>query len=156
MIKTVEYNLEYREKGEKKYKTFTIDFISNGVIKRYDKLINEINEFSKQNDERQNLLLEIVGLRSDKPEMYKELIKAKKERVDEIEKFMQGYTSNGHFERRFEILKTILQDNGVTEEKFMTFDFWENCVDANSMIELMTNAIWKDLQSDKKKVQEIA
>jgi len=152
MIKSVDFNLEYREKGERKNKMLTIDFISNGVIKRYDKLMGEINEISQKSDERQELLIDIVNLRMEKPEGWKDLQKDKKNKVDEIETLIKSFHNNGHFERRFEIIKTILEDNGIKDDKFLTFDFWENSVDASSMIEFINMSIWKDLQSDKKKV----
>ena len=151
MIKSVDFNLEYREKGEKKNKIITIDFISNGVIKRYDKLMGEVNEVSQKNDERQELLIEIVNLRIDKPEGWKDLQKEKKKKVEEIENFIKSFNENGHFERRFEIIKTVLEDNGIKDEKLLTFDFWENCVDANTMIEFISASIWKDLADNKKK-----
>jgi hypothetical protein len=93
---------------------------------------------------------EIRILKETKPEDFNVSIKVFKEEINKLEDLIRASKSNNLIERRFELLKDILEDNGYSEDAdLMSWKFWNNSVNPHDINELLELAIWKDI--DKKK-----
>lgn len=148
MRKVIDYVLEYREEGLDCSASLSIDFISNYVIREYNEIMAVVYEVKKDWHE---FLLKIEvrkKLYSDDAEKEKiELIE--KEIVDLSEKLKKSGEGD-FFKRRLELIKKILKDNGIEDEKFYSFEFWDQCVSPDVLLEFLDTVVWKDM--DKKKV----
>jgi len=144
------YTIEYREEGEHKEVEIEIDFISNRVMKDFSDLIvmGNVAEAAYNRISDINSILAGEKLTEEQKEQYKQ------ESVRCVDKVME-FNDNGYFVKRFEILKRILIDNGYkNDEKLMSLDFWENCVDPKDQLKFMTLAIYKDVDQKKKLFQQ--
>jgi hypothetical protein len=93
---------------------------------------------------------EIRILKETKPEDFNMSIKVFKEEINKLEDLIRASKSSNLIERRFELLKDILEDNGYSEDAdLMSWKFWNNSVNPHDINELLELAIWKDI--DKKK-----
>lgn len=149
MRKKINYTIEYREEGEDKEIVIAIDFISNRVLKDFSNLVVLADEAQKAHNRISDISTIIAG--EDLPDDKREKLKTEsKECIDKIMEF----NDNGYFEKRFEILQRILIDNGYKEDnKIMSFDFWEDCVEPSEYLKFMTLAIYKDVENKKKQQQ---
>lgn len=146
MRKKINYTIEYREEGEQKEVELEIDFISNRVMKDFSDLILLGNEA----EEAYGRISDINTTMAGEELADEEKEELKKESARCVEKIME-FNDNGYFEKRFEILKRILVDNGYkNDDKMMSLDFWENCVEPRDQLKFMTLAIYKDVDQKKK------
>lgn len=149
MRKVIDYVLEYREGGEAGSVSLSIDFISNAMIKEYNEILQIVHQVRIDWYKFQEKLAVRKELQED--------LEKNKDRIDFLEKEIVSLgdklKSNGEtdfFERRFRLIKKILLRNSIPEtDKLMDFDFWDECVDPNVLIDFLDEVIWKDI--DKKK-----
>jgi hypothetical protein len=142
MRKKIEYNLEYREDGEKKFFLFVIDFVCNWCIKEFNAVMAMAFDIQNKWDRISNINSIIASENGNKKKL--------KEEEQECLDYIIKYKDMDIVERRFAILKQILIDNGYKQEQFLNFDFWDRCVDPSTIIEFLGACIWKDI--DKKKL----
>jgi hypothetical protein len=146
MRKPIDYTVEYREEGVQDEIEVRIDFISNRVMKDFSDLMVLANEAETAHSRISDIATIISG---------EDLTEEKKAELREesnncIDKIME-FNDNGYFTKRFEILKRILVDNGYKEnERLMSLDFWEECVDPAELLKFMYLAIYKDVDKKKK------
>jgi len=149
MSKEITCVLPYREKGKEKALEIKIDFVSNWVIREFNNIMQIVYETQKSWNAVILKSTEIKYLQEEKPEGYidrvENLYKDMKELTDKI----SDIGETGILERRFEVIKTILEDNGVTDERLLSFDFWDRNVEPDSVIDFLEQVAWKDI--DKKK-----
>lgn len=150
MRKKISYLLEYREDGEHKEIDIEIDFISNRVIKDYSDLILLAGEVEKAH----NRISDIYTILASEKLTDKEIEDYKKEEENCLATILK-FNDNGYFEKRFEILKRILIDNGYkNDKKLMSFDFWDESVDPFNLLEFMSKSVYKDIDNKKKLLKE--
>jgi hypothetical protein len=150
MIKKVEYDLNYRIKGKKSTKKIEIDFVPNQRHEDYSKIQQEMFDIRAAWMNIQAIEEEIRILKETKPEDFNMSIKVFKEEINKLEDLIRASKSSNLIERRFELLKDILEDNGYSEDAdLMSWKFWNNSVNPHDINELLELCIWKDI--DKKK-----
>jgi len=151
MIKKIEYDLNYRIKGKKFTKKIEIDFVPNQRHEDYALIQKEMFEVRAKWANIQMLEQEIQLLKDSRPEDFKTSIKVFKEEIESLEDYIRNSKVNNLIERRFELLKEILEDNGYADDAdLMGWKFWNNSVNPHDINELLELCIWKDI--DKKKV----
>lgn len=150
MSKTLNFELEYREKGEKKVLPLAIDFVSNWCVDEFSAISACAAVVKSRWNKISDLTTEIAGLQIERPDGYKEQVRERKEQIDALTKSILEYSNGSFFTRRFELVKTIIEDNGVKDEKFLSADFWNKSVEPDVLIKFLDAAIYKDI--DKKKV----
>lgn len=151
MRKKVEYDLEYRVGGEKKTKKIVIDFVPNKRHEDFALLQSEIYEVQVKWNNIRLLQQEVELLILEKPQDFMENIDKFKTEIETLSKDIKTISDGSLLKRRFELLQSILIDNGYSEDKdLMSWFFWDEHVDPSTINELLTLAIYKDI--DKKKV----
>lgn len=151
MIKKITYELNYRIKGEKKIKKIDIDFIPNQRHEDWGKLQAEIYEVSAKWNHIKALQEEVLLLLKEKDKNNIEAIKEFKTEIEKLTNDLNYLRDSKIIERRFNLIKDILIDNGYSgDSELMSFEFWNNCVEPTSINEFLQEAISKDI--DKKKV----
>jgi hypothetical protein len=149
--KVVDYKLEYNEKGKDKCVTLKIKRIPQSVLLDYvefAKIVAEVHDFSKT----LSMLVDEIGTliaqkKSDNKEKVKSLI-SEKERIEE---HIRGIDSEKFFTDRFALIKKLLEKNGISDEKFLTREFWEEDVDVSDLNNFLETVIYKDFGGSKKK-----
>jgi len=150
MGKVLNFELEYREKGEKKILNLTIDFVSNWCVDEFSAISAAASVVKARWNKISDLTTEIAALNIERPDGYKEQVHERKAQIDALTKSILEYSNGSFFTRRFELVKTILEDNGVKDEKFLSSDFWNKNVEPDKLISFLDAVIYKDI--DKKKV----
>ena len=151
MTKEIKYDLEYREKGERKKLPLSIDFVSNWCIREFNKLMQIIFDIQSKWDDISDLNTEIAALKTEKPDGWKDQVAAKSKQVTEMSQAILAFDSEEIVHKRFDLLKQLLEDNGYKQEFLYDFNFWDKQVDPDMIIKFLTACTWKDI--DKKKVQ---
>ena len=147
----LKYDLEYREKGEKKILSLSIDFVSNYCIREYAEISAAIATVKNSWQKISDLTTEITAAAIEQPEGYKQANAERKAQIEEYTKGILDYSDDKFLRRRFELIKLLLSDNGITDENFLSFDFWDRQVDPATANAFLDAAIYKDI--NKKKLQ---
>ena len=152
MQKSIDYTIPYREAGEAKLFRVKVSFISNWVIKRYDEMQSRILEVDANWKEIQRLGEQIVDLKRNKAEGYKDEVDELKERIEKLSDDIKAFSNGDFFQTRYELVKQILQDNGIRDAKYLSYEFWDRQVDASVLMDMLLSVVYKDVnQSAKKK-----
>lgn len=144
MRKKIDYKLEYRESGEVKYFDLAIDFVSNRVIKEFSDLVLMGGEAEKAYNRISDIYTILAAEKLTKEEI--DLLKVEIKACDN--KILE-FNENGYFEKRFNVLKRLLVDNGYKDEMILSFDFWDEKVDPINIIEFLYAAVYKDIEKKK-------
>jgi hypothetical protein len=151
MSEVLKATIEYREKGEKKETIFNIDFVSNWCIREYSDIMALSASVKMKWDRISDLRTEMMAISIEKPEGFREKSKEKKAELETLNKDIISFSENDFLKRRYELIETLLRDNGITDEKFFSFDFWDRCVEPSQVIKFITDCVYKDM--GKKKIQ---
>lgn len=145
------YVLKYRIKGEKKNIEIKIDFVSIFVLEEYGRIKYETQMAlyhwyqSKENDKL------IYDLKKEKPDGYKEsILKLETENV-EHSNYIKPFEHNTFFQRRYELLKELLESNSIKNELLLSDEFWKKNVDASEINNLFSALIDNENSNDSKK-----
>lgn len=153
----MKFELNYRDKGEKHIKEFEIDFVPNGIVKKHTQVIMDAGEVTQNFHQIQNNENKIVALRSlntkakDKEEKKnnKEEIAALTAENKRLALLIAETGDSDYFDRRFDIIKTLFEQNGITDEKFLSYEFWDNCVDYTDLMRFLRDIVEKDVPKKK-------
>ena len=149
-MKEIIYKLPYRKDGEKFTKEIKIDFVPRRRYKDFNDIQSAIIEVTKRWNEYKSIEEEVTLLFMNKPEKFKEDVKVFKERLKQIEEEINKFSDIP--ERRFDLMKQILIDNGYKDDNdLMSTEFFDECVEPESINEIIDLAINKDI--DKKKAK---
>ena len=149
-MKEIIYKLPYRKNGEKFTKEIKIDFVPRRRYKDFNDIQSAIIEVTKRWNEYKSIEEEVTLLFMNKPEKFKEDVKVFKERLKQIEEEINKFSDIP--ERRFDLMKQILIDNGYKDDNdLMSTEFFDECVEPESINEIIDLAINKDI--DKKKAK---
>lgn len=149
-MKEIIYKLPYRKDGEKLTREIKIDFVPNQRYKDFNLIQSAIIEITKRWNEYKTIEEEVGLLATNRPKDFKKDLDVFKERLKQIEVEIKQFEDIPA--KRFKLLKQILIDNGYKEDtELMDESFWDECVEPESINELIDAAINKDL--NKKKIQ---
>lgn len=138
------YILPYRENGRKLEKEFRIGHTCNYVRREFYKINSEIETARALWGAYQACIAEIAANKVAGKE-YDDIEK----KLEEIKEGISKIGSLDFFERRYDVLKTLLVGNGINEtDKFVSKEFWDRCVDVDEMIKFMKAAVDKDIPED--------
>jgi len=149
--KVLKYELEYREKGEPKIDVLPISFVSNWCVREF----NELSETQYGVTTNWNKYLNIKSLISA-VESGGDVGKTLEELEEEAEAVVQDTLKYGDFnyeQRRFNLIKVLLEDNGIKNDKYFDFNFWDRKVEPAIQNGFIEQSIFKDIDLDKKKVR---
>jgi len=146
MRKKVDYKLEYREEGESKEITISIDFVSNRVLK----LFSELVVLGSKVDTARDRMSDIYSIKAGEKLSDEEKGKLDNE-LEDLKKQILEFNDNGYFEQREEILRRLLIDNGYkNNELLMSPEFWDECIEPGDLLIFMFQVIYKDVDMKKK------
>jgi len=116
-----EVRIKYSSRGEMKEKVVKIFFVSNKAIRLHDEitvqanhvvdLVNEINGY-----ESKIAAMESLGEKED-------AIRELKEKAKLATKKIREFSSESFYKERFNLVKMILEKNGVEDEQLLSFAF---------------------------------
>ncbi len=133
MGKEIKYKLKYRENGEDKITNIKLDFFSIGIARDIDELSAKQFDVSEKWKTLIGMGQKMVQLKADKPDGYKEEVKALKSESDDLKIEIVSYGNDVYLSDQYELIQKILKDNKVTDGVLMNKDFWENCVDVEEI-----------------------
>jgi hypothetical protein len=135
--RVIEVNIPYRENGDKKILPVKIDFVSRRMMNDYNSMISRAVEVQAAWER-----IEYLSKQEQTEDVSAEL--------EEKKGFILSQDSTSFFDDRFNLLVTVLKANGVKVPKFLSSDFWDECVDVNEIMSFLTLVIHKD--SEKKNI----
>jgi len=148
-MKKIDYILLYREEGEQKALPLEIDFVSNWCIREFNKIMKVAFDVQNKWDKISDITSEMAALKFDKPDGYLDKMIRLESDMSEMTAGILSHDSEMVIQKRFELIKQLLSDNGYKEPFLYDFDFWDRCVDPNNIIEFLTKCIWKDMPKKK-------
>lgn len=144
MKNVVNFALEYRENGEKKFKHLEIDFVPHGCHKEFNHFLS-ISDSVKEKYERMSDIISLLTA-----EKNKDKIRELKQEHDECADFILQFNNTDILEYRFNILKKVFENNGYKEDaELNNYDWWNDKVDPAEMNRLVTACIFKDIPKKK-------
>jgi hypothetical protein len=139
MKETIKYKLPFvKDDGTDGEYEFSIKFVSNRIVFDY----NELNRSIKTVQEKWILL------NRKQKELEAGKIKdftAFQAEIEKIQMEIADVADKSFFDKRFDLLKRLLTQNGYSEGEFLTYDFWWNNVQPKDIIEFLQAAVLKDL-----------
>ena len=146
MSKEIVYKLEYKEDGKPLQKQIRINFISNGMRKEWFKIENDIIEGQRLAVKHKAKIIELDGLLRTKQDTT-----AVKADLEDIKSRLEERVSGGFIERRISLIQKILISNGFAKnDKFVTAEFWDECIDYDIINHVIESCINKDIDLKKK------
>lgn len=146
----IEFKLDYFEDGVIKSELLNINFVSNRCRREYNDIINGAVDVQKCFDEMNYKFADIAALKTEKENGYKQKIKELQKEIVFLNSRIAEYGETQLLERRFEIIKKILQQNEIEDEKFMNFEFWDENVDPTDTLDFLNQCVFKDSDTKKK------
>lgn len=151
MENILNYELNYRIKGEKLKRTINIDFVPNIRHKEARQIQELVFQVQAKWNNIKMLEQEIELLKSDKDgKKLKDAVDAYSVEIKSLENEIKLIGTDGIIERRINLVMDILKDNGIKDsDEIMTFDFWDSCVEPKDINDFIDAAINKDLSKKK-------
>jgi len=154
MRKEIEITIPYVKRGEELEKAVKISFISNRVLSDYNKIVEQFNGILNLHVEKKEKVEEMAWILTDKEVPIKDKrakIAPLKERVVNIKKEIKAKDDKALFSDRFNIIKRILDDNGITDSDLLSYKFWNEKVEPSLVWTFLSQAAMKDISWDGKK-----
>lgn len=145
MRKSVDLIIEYRRDGIDSFKTVTVDFIPNSVLRLYYKISEVIQSVSKD-----SLRISELRTKLDNTSDTKEQ-KSLLEKIKLLSTRIENVSKSDFFEKRFELIKKILVHNKCTDEDLLNAEFWDDYIEPSEMTSFINSAVSKDDTDSKKK-----
>jgi hypothetical protein len=146
-IKQIE--LRYFDRGEQKTDVLNIRFVCQRVHHDYSEMNKIQAEAMQKWTTYKNAVEEITRLAISDEADKREKIKKLREEAKEVNKFSEKFDGNAFHEMRVKIIQRILRDNGY--ESDYSNDFFYDQMNPADMNAFLTDCIYKDIPSDKKK-----
>jgi hypothetical protein len=151
MSKVLDYIIEIRDRGEKIPVAVKIDFVSNWCVREYNDIFSQATEVQKDWDDINNYTSEISALKIEKPEGYKEQIADLQSKLKAATTRIITVGNSDILSRRFTLIKRLLVDNGINDERLLSDKVWDEQIDPAQAVEFLAICIYKDI--DKKKLR---
>ena len=151
MENILNYELNYRIKGEKLKRTINIDFVPNIRHKEARQIQELVFQVQAKWNNIKMLEQEIELLKSDKDaKKLKDAVDAYTVEIKSLENEIKLIGTDGIIERRINLVRDILKDNGIKEtDEIMNYEFWDSCVEPKDINDFIDAAINKDLSKKK-------
>jgi hypothetical protein len=146
MKKTYKDTIKYYENGKEKELPVSIAFVSNRASREYTELMSDIDTFRKKSEEHQRLLSESGTIIAEHKDGYKDELKKNEAKRAKIKEELAEYQNCDIFNNRVKLITMILRQNGINDEKMMSFDFWDECVESYEMMKFLIGCMCKDVQ----------
>ena len=155
MRKKREFNVDYYRGKEKKVFSFTIEMIPQSVLRDYTELAKVISDTLEKSN-RLTMIKETKGeIVYNKDKDAKNKLDKLTEEQNQIIKDLQGIDHEQFFDKRYKLIKKLLEKNGIDDEYYLSREFWEDDVDSSHSATILENAIYKDIdETVKKKVKK--
>lgn len=154
MAKEITYRLDYVEAGKPAIKHIRINFISNGMRRDYFKIESDIEQGIILSNTYKLKLAEYERLTAageDTTKLMEEFLDIK----SKLESILDGDGSDAFEKRRIDLVIKILIGNGFSKsDKFTQHEFWFDCVDIETINEMLAVAINKDISRVTKRSAE--
>ena len=153
MREKIKYDLPYRIDGEQKTRKIEIDFISNRITKDYSEILGGAIVVKEAFDRMSDINTLIAEQKTLKEKGWKDEVKKLEDEYNEMHEQILEYSENDFFDRRYDILRRVMIDNGYKDdEQLMNFRFWDESVALEDLIDFMNTVIYKDIKDKKKAV----
>ena len=139
--------IEYYEDGEVKELNYSIVFVSNRINREFTELLSKVNKLRQLKKQYDDCISECGIVIAEHKEGYKKELKELTTKKDILEKKMADKCDEKILEQRFDLVTRLLKDNGNKEEKFYSYEFWDEHVEPYEMMSLLSKAIYKDVNS---------
>jgi hypothetical protein len=68
--------------------------------------------------------------------------------IKKITATIETYNDGKFYRKRFDVIKTILTRNRITDERILSFEFWEKNTDERAIIDLLDLFYYKDIKKN--------
>lgn len=151
MENILHYELNYRVKGDKIKRTIDIDFVPNIRHKEARQIQEIIYIVQAKWNNIKALEKEIEDLKQDPDgKQFKDAFKLYQTEIKSLENEIKTIGADGIIERRIQLVRDILMDNGIKEDdEIMDVKFWDSCVEPLEINQFIDAAINKDISKKK-------
>jgi len=149
--KTIDYDIEYIEQGVVHKIPVKIFFVSHRVRRDYNSVVADMGRVQRLYDDITYNIASISALKTEKPKDWKDKVKEIEAENEQLALDINDIAESGVLERRNELVIKLLKDNGATDKRIFDPESWEEHIDPSQQIEILELALWKDLNTDKKK-----
>lgn len=144
--------INYFDKGKEKTKSFTINFVSNKILRDYNSIMLDSSNVKNSWNRIQDILTDSAFLKVNKSNGWQDKIKKNDEEYKNLVSDVYEVGKSDFFKRRFEIITTLLKDNGhENDTEAMCYEFWDEKVPPDQIVRSLTKVIYKDLLVGSKK-----
>ena len=151
MENILHYELNYRIKGEKLKRVIDIDFVPNIRHKEARQIQELVFQVQAKWNNIKMLEQEIELLKSDKDaKKLKDAVDAYTIEIKSLENEIKLIGTDGIIERRINLVRDILKDNGIKDtDEMMNYEFWDSYVEPKDINDFIDAAINKDISKKK-------
>ena len=150
MAKEIEYTFHYRDGKERGELNVKVDFIPNKRISEFNELMMLVGDITTKWERIGDLQSINAALETEKNDNWKKERDKNREEIKKLSADITSYKSSDILKMRYELIKKILLNNGIADEKYLTFEFWDECIDPAEIMEFLVKAINKDIETKKK------
>jgi hypothetical protein len=158
----LKYELEYTlEDGTEGLIFITISKITNEIRDKMWEIINEQNKIQelvfKMEAIKEGIAISLLKpsqIDPNDPEKDLKLEENRKEleeyskQIKDITKTILAYNNEKFYKKRFDILKKVFIKNGITDERVLSYDFWNENTDAAEAARLFEFLYFKDVKKN--------
>lgn len=149
--KNIDYKVTYFKDGKEQTTIFTIKRIPQSVLIDYAEIAKVVTEVIKMGQRMQTIIEETGYIVYNKEENAREKVEKLLEEKKELEKKMMAIDAGDFYEKRYQLIRKVLEKNGYTEEYLLSRDFWFDDVDTKEMMNFLESVVYKDIIDGKKK-----
>ena len=150
MRNIVDYKVEFFDGKKEREVVFKIKRIPQSVLTEYSELSITINNVYKKSKRIGEIIDEMGSIIVNKDDDAKQKIKDLKQEKKEIESEISSIDHKTFFETRHQLIKKLLEKNGITDELYLSREFWEDYVDSTDLNTFLESVVYKDMQVKKK------
>lgn len=144
------FDLHFFQKGVQKTKSIKIKYIPQSIIRDYFEITQTVTLVKNCWDRMSDILTLKKSLKIERPENYKDTVKALENEYDSLAKKIIEVGESDFFEQRFKLVKKLLEFNGVEDSELLTLSFWEDYAEPTEIIRLLDFAVFADGSYKKK------
>ena len=127
--------------GEEKEYKFEIGFVSNRILAEYGEVARTIKEVQDN----------WISLNKEANKIAEGKIKESEskytpEQMDEIQVNITRLASPEFFQKRYDLIKRLLNMNGYNEGEFLKEEFWWDNVEPANIVKFLNQAVYKDIE----------
>lgn len=150
--------IPYIKAGKEQVKKAEVSFISNGVISRYNRIALKLSHAVEDQEELQKMIDVLAGVIVSERMSFREKRAAAKPLKVQINSLKKKIKESDHkqiMKDRFDLIQTILEQNGNTDEELKAWSFWNDMTEPATVWKFLTMAVTKDAGAGKKKVNTV-